>query len=70
MQWLYTQNVVHNTITGDIDAINKHWNALIQLWILANEKFMPTLQNMTINAIDKFRKSTSTLPVNDLRLCL
>lgn len=66
VQWLYTQNVVHNPITEDVSgAINQHWHSLIHLWVLAEKLMVPRLQNITINAIEKFRKSSLTLPLNE-----
>jgi hypothetical protein len=66
VQWLYTQNLC-NPITppGDVSSLIEHWHSLLRLWVLADKMMVPRLQNMTINAIENFRKSTLTLPSDE-----
>ncbi|TVY78457.1 hypothetical protein LSUE1_G006516 [Lachnellula suecica] len=56
VNWLYTQSIAQTKDESD-------FHSLVELWILADRLLIPTLQNDTLEAIDRRRVALNARPV-------
>lgn len=70
VQWLYSQQLVVEQLQRDhaeiyTDSVKEEDSALVELWSLARELKIPSLQNVAINTIDAIYRKIEDFPTND-----